>query len=514
MLLRDGVEPGARIQNCAAISSDTQTSTGFCAPAVTATEPSEGASVQKSISPATSVRPQPGLPGQIIQVKLAAQNTGTLWQKRLVATDVDADFFDAVDVTGTVRVNFPPSANRVQVDVCTTGCADGTWIDGTRTASQTPPLPAGVDAADVRGFRVTFSVADNSFTIKPGANFPVRGACTGASVCLDVRPRATLHSDPAAAVPTTLSDTASGGYETTRQGGQLADVPNSTATHELTSGTGALRFDKSPDTAAQPGEPIPFTLSLTNTGTGPLSEPVIVDPLPPELEFAPANPAAPYTFTITQPTGAPEPGRPDLDVTQDDSGRVSSLRWRFPGLELLPGGTVTVTFTAQLAPGVAAGDSIENRAGGSADRDDLTCSDGGRRPGTATDDENYGDGLFCTSASLVTTLAGNAIRTEKWVAGEAGLGWMNALTGELLPLDDETCPRLKVDDVSFTRYPCVARVAPGQGFDFYLRMTNAGTNPATEIRVVDAFPHPGDTGVILTGEDRGTQWEQSPTLLT
>ena len=144
----------------------------------------------------------------------------------------------------------------------------------------------------------------------------------------------------------------------------------------------------------------------------------------------------------------------------------------------------------------------------------MACSDGGRRSGTAPDDDDYGDGLFCTSASQVTTLAGNAIRTEKWVAGEPGLGWMNALTGDLLPLDDETCPRLKVDDVSFTRYPCVARVAPGQGFDFYLRLTNGGTNPATEIRVVDVFPRSGDTGVILTGEQRGTQWQAPPTLLS
>ena len=286
VLLRTGVDAGARIQNCASIGSDSQPGTDFCSAAITATEPSEGASVQKAISPATSVRPQPGLPGQTIQVKLAAQNTGTLWLKRLVVTDVDPDFFDAVDVTGTVRVNFPPSANRVRVDVCTTDCASGVFINGTRTASQTPALPAGVDPAAVRGFRITFSVADDSITIKPGANFPVRGACTGASVCIDVRPRATLHSDPATgtnpgtAVPATLSDTASGGYETTRQDGQLADIPDSTATHELTSGTAALRFDKSPDTAAQPGEPIPFTLSLTNTGTGPLPDPVIVDPLP------------------------------------------------------------------------------------------------------------------------------------------------------------------------------------------------------------------------------------------
>ena len=514
VLLRDGVATGSRIQNCAAVGSDAQPATGFCAPAITATEPSEGASVQKSISPATSVRPQPGLPGQTIQVKLAAQNTGTLWLKRLVVTDVDPDFFDAVDVTGSVRVNFPPSANRVQVDVCTTGCADGTFILGNRTASQTPALPAGVSPADVRGFRITFSVADNSFTIKPGANFPVRGACTGASICIDVRPRATLHSDSGQAVPARLSNTADGGYETTRQNGSLAAIPASTATHELNSGTASLRFDKSADAAAQPGEPIPFTLSLTNTGTGPLPDPVISDPLPNQLEFAPTDPSNPYSSVISQPSGAPDSPEPVFEPTTNDNGRVTALRWRFPGLELLPGGTITVTFSVQLAPGVAAGDTITNRAGGSANRDDLSCAEGGRRPGSATDEPAYGDGLFCTSASVVTTLAGNAIRTEKWVAGDPGLGWMDSLTGELRKIDDPDCPRLEVGDESFTRYPCVARVAPGQGFDFYLRLTNSGTNPASQIRVVDVFPHSGDTGVLLTGEERGTQWQQPPTLLS
>ena len=94
---------------------------------------------------------------------------------------------------------------------------------------------------------------------------------------------------------------------------------------------------------------------------------------------------------------------------------MTSLRWRFPGLELLPGGTVTVTFNAQLAPGVAAGDTIINRAGGSADRDDLACATAAAGPGTATDDDDYGDGLFCTSAS----------RSPPWPATRSGprSGW-------------------------------------------------------------------------------------------
>ncbi len=513
VVLRDGVASGTTFQNCAGVRSDNNPLRSFCSQAITATEPTEGASVQKAISPATSVRPQPGLPGQTIQVKLAAQNTGTLWLKRLVVTDTDADFFDAVNVTGTVRVNFPPQANRVQVDVCTSDCAGGTFINGTRTGSQNPPLPAGVDAADVRGFRVTFSVADDSFTIRPGANFPTSGPCTAASVCINVIPRATLHSNPDAATPTELADTASGGYETTRQNGALADIPSSAATHTLTRGTAQLRFDKSSDINATPGEPIPFTLSLTNTGTGPLPNPVIVDPLPDELEFAPSSPLQPFSYTVVQPTGAPDSPEPVFEPTRNDTGRVTDLSWRFDDLTLLPGGTITVTFQVQLSPGTTAGATATNRAGGSADRPDLGCADGGRRPGTATDDDDYGAGLYCTSASVVRTLAGNAIRTEKWVGGDTTLGWMNSVTGDLIPIGDDSCPRLEVGDQLFTRYPCVARVAPGQGFDFYLRMTNAGTNPSTEIRVVDVFPAPGDTGVILTDEERGTQWEQSPTLL-
>ena len=67
----------------------------------------EGRAIQKSISPASSVRPQPGLPGQNIQVKFAVQNTGTLWLKQLVVQDTDAAFFDAVDVRPADPGEFP-----------------------------------------------------------------------------------------------------------------------------------------------------------------------------------------------------------------------------------------------------------------------------------------------------------------------------------------------------------------------------------------------------------------------
>ena len=87
--LRDGIADGTTLQNCAGIGSDSQPLTSFCAPRTTVLAQSDGAAIQKSIVPASSVRPQPGLPGKNIQVKFAAQNTGTLWLRQLVVEDTD-----------------------------------------------------------------------------------------------------------------------------------------------------------------------------------------------------------------------------------------------------------------------------------------------------------------------------------------------------------------------------------------------------------------------------------------
>ena len=306
VFLRDGIAEGTTLQNCAGIGSDSQPLTSFCAPRTTVLAQSDGAAIQKSIVPASSVRPQPGLPGQNIQVKFAAQNTGTLWLKQLVVEDTDAAFFDSVDVRASdpIRVNFPPSANRVRVDACTGACGPADFVTGTPTASQSPPLP--IAAADVRGIRVTFLTADGSFTIKPGTNFPATGLCTGASICLNVSPRAELRSAPGTPVPDELSDTATGGYETTAQGGQLAPIPDTSATHSLTTGTAALLFDKGDDIDVAPGTLIPITLTATNSGTGVIPDLQIVDPVPTKLEFSPTNPDNPTRSAIRC-----RPGRPN-----------------------------------------------------------------------------------------------------------------------------------------------------------------------------------------------------------
>ena len=55
---------------------------------------------------------------------------------------------------------------------------------------------------------------------------------------------------------------------------------------------------------------------------------------------------------------------------------------------------------------------------------------------------------------------------------------------------------------------------PGDAIKFLIRMVNAGTNDLIKAVAVDGLPVVGDTGVLLSGDPRGTQWNNRPTMLT
>ncbi len=69
-------------------------------------------------------------------------------------------------------MNFPPGANRVQVDAClsATDCDAGTYTLG--TPGPAPSLPAGVTPTTVAGLRFTFTNSAAGFLLNPGSNFP------------------------------------------------------------------------------------------------------------------------------------------------------------------------------------------------------------------------------------------------------------------------------------------------------------------------------------------------------
>lgn len=505
---RAGVPDGVSFRNCFATGAVGWSGDPACAAEVTTAPSASGATINKSITPGQLAAPIPGVPEQTAQVRVTIANTANMSARRLQVTDADADFFDAVDFGGIRSVTFPVGANRVQVDALT---AAG-WQAGTPVASSgSYGLPAGIVAADVVGVRVTFTAAGGGYGLTPCEGTPTPASCTGV-VVFDVHPRATLRADPGTATPVAIDNSASGGFETRLQTSDtLAPVDPVAATLGLVEGDAQLDVQKTPNSAISPGEVAPFRLTVTNSGTANLPQLVVRDSLPVGLTFDEAfQGGTSYRVVDVQvPTGYEAPPAPTF-ATTSDAGRVSGLRWSFGDWVMRPGSTLTIEIQVRLAPGVTEGQVNTNLMGATSTADDLACA-----PGTGNDpDDVFGDGTWCTDTAAVTTKAGAAFEARKWVAGDVSLGWWDNRNGVPVDVGDNACPSVTEDGRTYTAYPCVALVNPGDRYHYLLRMVNAGTEPATRMRVIDRFPVRGDKGVVLDGTDRGTEWNHRPLLAT
>ena len=522
VVARDGIPVGSTLQNCQRTSARTavgQGSNDSCAPRLEVKAPSAGGAVQKVIAPNSVARHLPGVLPQTAQVRIQAQNTGTIPLNQIVVSDTDSAFFDSVDLVGIDAVNFPPGANRVQVDACTTGCAGGTFINGVPTTSTRPGLPAGIAPGDVQGLRFTFSNSSGGYVLTPGSNFPGGAPCPNASICFTVAPRVMLRSDPSTTIPDTLSDTASAaGASQLQPPGVTFPIGDTTAPLSVVKGSTLLSVAKSTDTpVAGPGEPVPFTLNIRNSGTGAVPDLAISEPIPAGLVLdqsfvGPGN--LPFTIDSTVPAGTPPLPSPVFTAQRDpaDPSRIASLRWSFPGFDFLPGSTVKITFHTTLAPGLAAGTRVDNSFGASS-TDPATQATLGCDPSAGkVTDGLYGTGPYCTAKASVSSRGGSALDAQKWVTGDPTLGFYDTATDTYVKPGDISCPLLTVGGADYTRFPCIALVLAGQQFRYLLNVTNIGNTPATEVRLVDGLPHVGDTGVKLVNQDRETQWEPRPRL--
>ncbi|GIG67117.1 DUF5979 domain-containing protein [Phytomonospora endophytica] len=528
VIRRDGVPDGVVIPNCyivlaggqPAINGDIDASTS-CSPDVVTSPPNSAASLQKFIEPGEVTTPTAGLDPDLATVKLRVANTGNTHLKSLTITDFDddgagSDFFRSFDFVELQGVSFPPGADMVRVDVCTTGCADGDWTLGTATTSATPPLPGGVAPADIQGIRVTFTSSDpkhNGYNLTPGENFPTSGPCVQASVCFTVTPRAT-DRETGEKVLGTYTDTASGSGEAlTDLGGGFA-IPPVDADLRVVEGRPAIDVNKAVVGSASlaPGQIVFFDLTVRNSGTAALPDLEVSDPLPDQLEFdETAVNGGPYSLTWTNlPDGTSPPVPEEFTAESNGDGRVTRLVWKFPG-RFEVGSVLVIRIGMRMAPGTLAGDVVTNVMGaGSSTTDDFDCS--GAPPDGIVDGDPFLPGRNCTSPAKVTTRAGASFTARKWVAGNPELGLYDVNREEYVPIDDPRCPHLTRDGVSYTRYPCVALVYPGENFTFLARLTNSGTYRAVDSRFIDALPAPGDTGVVDPA-DRGTMWDVPPTLV-
>lgn len=512
---RPGIAESVTILNCftTGASGVLTPSDPACAPAITTGPQNAAAALNKNIQPGTLPEFVPGLPTQYADVSLSIRNTGNLSAKTLNITDADLDFFDAVDFSAIKSVKFPRGADRVQIDALT----PGGWVTGTPSA--TGALPGSVKPADVRGIKVTFSstrTGNDGFVITPcqGQADAADAGCIG-TVVYTVSPRQTLRSDPATKVPAVLKNSATGQYWTEVDPAGPADIGEEVeATLTLTKGSSQLAVEKTPDTVVSAGAKAPFYLKVTNTGTGNLTGLSVKDMLPPGIAFDETfvgDNGMPYKVKNVQ-LPANTPVLPTPEFTAETSGeRVSALVWDFSknadGSDFLfaPGSTFVIEIQVTLAPGSNAGDLLKNTMGATSTNPELVCK------GVEDIEDVFGEGTFCIDSAELTVKAGAFFQSRKWVAGTPELGWYNTLTKAAVPVRGASCPAIDAGGLTYTAYPCVALVNPGDNFKYILRLVNSGTEAGTDMRVIDTFPAAGDKGIV-GGEDRGTEWDKHPTL--
>ncbi|MEU6249437.1 DUF5979 domain-containing protein [Glycomyces sp. NPDC047010] len=239
--------------------------------------------------------------------------------------------FDYLAFTGFGDTTLPEGADQVLVEVW----VDGAWVAG--TPGPEAVLPDGVDAADVRGVRLTYT--DSS-----GDPLPA-GGTAGVQIDLVQRDNVTDIDAQTVAANTVTAETAAEGQTAT--GDAAADytiVPLDIAA------AATKTFDPDPVAA---GDPSTVTLTGTNAGTA-VDTMTITEPDP-----STANPFTNgLTFTgftdgVAWPSGATAA---TVTYTYDD-GTTETLDATDPDTLPAPNGTVTgftVVYTGDIIAGAQA----------------------------------------------------------------------------------------------------------------------------------------------------------------
>lgn len=512
---RPGVANGIPIQNCFGAVADNAASlslgVGACA-SVTTGAPVAGAVLTKQIAPGELPEWTPGLTRQEAAVTLRVANTGNLSARFVLLTDDDTDFFDAVDFVRFGTMVAPAGANRLRVDAL----VGGVWMNGTPTVAGLPGLPTDVSAGDVRGLRFTFTSTDTTtnggFVLPPCTG--IAAGCAGI-VRFVVSPRPSLASDPGTPLTSSLLNTIDGAFETNIDGGNPRPIDPDTAGLRLVPGDPRVDVNKGPNsTILGPGSTATQTLTATNNGTTSLIDVTVVDALPAGLAFDElfdGGDGNPYTVVVDDlPAGYDDPPSPMFEITRGGD-RIEAVRWTFGGWALPPNATITIVFQIGLEPGVTTGQAITNTMGvtgeSAAPGKTLGCTP---PDGTASGDQRFGAGVYCTDTASTGVIAGAAFQARKWVAGNPARGWWHPTLG-FVPTGDGNCPSMNAGGVLYTATPCVALVDRGGQFNYILRVVNAGTEAATRMALVDNLPYQGDAGLI-GGLPRGTAWNNRPTM--
>ncbi len=258
--------------------------------------------------------------------------------------------------------------------------------------------------------------------------------------------------------------------------------------------------------------------------TGDIVDPVIVDVLPPELEFLGTSviqPGSP-TPTITTVPGFTFGGVPGHTLVRIAYvGSFPRTAAQMPRIDIrtrIRAGTLNGSYSNRI--GVFSGDP------------DSTCSSSFVADSDNIDG-NAGTTEYCAGSAGFTILQAAVLDGTKWVSGPGP--YQNptddlvddpteppAVASAACPVYADTfagAPGVGVDSPRFTRFPCVARTDFGAAFNYRVRIQNAGNVAFDNYVFYEVLPFIGDTGVgePQAGVTRNTRFRPlltgAPTLV-
>ncbi|MCG6118506.1 MAG: GEVED domain-containing protein [Aquimonas sp.] len=258
--------------------------------------------------------------------------------------------------------------------------------------------------------------------------------------------------------------------------------------------------------------------------TGDIVDPVIVDVLPPELEFIdttviqPGSPT-PVITTVPDFTFGGVPGHTLVRIAY--TGSFPRTAAQMPRIDIrtrIRAGALNGSYTNRI--GVFSGDP------------NSTCS----TSFVADADNIDGNGAtteYCAGSAGFNILQAAVLDGTKWVSGpgpyENPLDDLvddptepPAVASAACPVYADTfagAPGVGVDTPRFTRFPCVARTDFGAPFNYRVRIQNAGNVAFDNYVFYEVLPFIGDTGVgePQTGVTRNSRFRPlltgAPTLV-
>ncbi|MEO5534665.1 MAG: DUF5979 domain-containing protein [Pseudolysinimonas sp.] len=460
--------------------------------AITLVDASLAVTVSKSASVTTILEANRTVDSNVTLT--ANQSTSTASPRQVVIQDIEPTFWNAFELRSLTSVSKPTGADSMRVDVQLNGSS--TWTLGT-VKSSSPTLPSGITNSQVTGLRVTYYKADGSlFSVtSPASSWTT-------SVVFVVRLRA-AYRDGTGAIPfpATITNTATATSDHPTLGTKTA-----TANRAFTLDPGTFKVDVqkyTPVKTTPAGETVNFSLISTNTGTGYLDNPVIVDQLPLDAGLATGGPLLfDPTSEITYSTSSGGIlSTTSVGYAYNPTLRTLTFSWP-AGARLAPGEIYTIVIPLQIAPGLPAtyGDVL-NRMTFSSDRT-LAASGG------CTNTSGNGEGVTkvgakgCSTSNDVTTVSASAISSFKGVKGNVDADGVSTSGAVNVNNVATACV---ADGQGFYRNPCAAYSVVG-GTDLWkLQFTNGGNVPSTSASIVDVLPKAGDV-YLGTGASRGSTY--------